>query len=240
MIELINHIRQSSKHETERIGSYVSQFITYLQPFIHHTFDYVSLMIHKHEKILLLEQIKSLVETSLQLILSTKESAGNIKNLQWHKIVDNNSDLFIKSIQKLVHTLEEQSSSVGVMNSLSENIRKLISTLDTTMITNQGQFLDYQTRMVEVLRQMAKTIQEINNSDNIRHLSNRLTCEYNELINATYGAMGTSITNELATRIRNVVKDLGLIIIELIEKLGENYSKHDLENLCQKIIEKVI
>ncbi len=49
-------------------------------------------MIHKHEKILLLEQIKSLVETSLQLILSTKESGGNIKNLQWHKVIDNNSD----------------------------------------------------------------------------------------------------------------------------------------------------
>jgi hypothetical protein len=126
------------------------------------------------------------------------------------------------------------------MNSLSDNIRKLISTLDTTMITNQGQFLDYQTRMVEVLRQMSKTIQEINHSDNIRHLLNRLTCEYNELINATYGAIGTSITNELAIRIRNVVKDFGLIIIELIEKLGGNYSKYDLENLCQKIIEKVI
>jgi talin len=192
-------------------------------------------MIHKNEKLLLLEQLKSLVETSLQLILSTKESGGNIKNLQWHKIVDNNSDLLIKLIQKLVHTLQEQSSSLSV-----ENIRKLISTLDTTKITNQGHFIEYQSRMIEILRQMTMTIQQINNSDNIRHLINKLTCEYNELINGTYGAIGTAITNDLSIRIKNVIKDLGLIIIELLEKLGENYSKYDLENLCQKFIEKVI
>jgi chemotaxis regulatin CheY-phosphate phosphatase CheZ len=126
------------------------------------------------------------------------------------------------------------------MNSLCVNIRQLISTLDTTMITNQGHFLDYQTRMVELLRQMAMIIQEINHSDNIHHLANKLTSEYKELIHATYGAIGTSITNELATRIKNVVKDLGLIIIELIAKLEENYSKSDLENFCQKVIEKVM
>jgi talin len=94
--------------------------------------------------------------------------------------------------------------------------------------------------MIEILRQMTMTIQQINNSDNIRHLINKLTCEYNELINGTYGAIGTAITNDLSIRIKNVIKDLGLIIIELLEKLGENYSKYDLENLCQKFIEKVI
>jgi hypothetical protein len=194
-------------------------------------------MVHKHEKLFLLEQIKSLVETSLQLMLSTKESGGNIKNLQWHKIVDNNSDLSIKLIQKLVHTLEDQSSSSA---GLCENIRKLILTLDTTKISNQGHFIEYQNRMIEILRQMAMIIQQINNSDNIRHLINKLISEYNELINATYGAIGTAITNDLSIRIKNVVKDLGLITIELLEKLGENYSKYDLENLCQKFIEKVI
>ena len=194
---------------------------------------------HKHEKILLLEQVKTLVETSLQLILSTKESAGNIKNIQWHKIVENNSDLFIRTVEKLVQTFEQQSSSVGVMNHLSESLRKLISTLDTTMISNQGQFMDYQVRMIEILRQIAKTVQEIHSSDSIRQLANRLTCEYNELVNATYGAIGTANTNELAGRIRNIVKELGLVIVELIEKLAENYSKHDLESSCQKVIEKV-
>lgn len=194
---------------------------------------------HKHEKVLLLEQVKSLVETSLQLILSTKESAGNMKNTQWHKIVDNNSDLFIRSLQKFVQTLEQQSSSSGVMNHLSENIRKLISTLDTTIISNQGQFTDYQTRMIEILRQIAKTTQEIHSSDSVRHLANRLTSEYNELVNATYGAIGTAANTEVAGRIRNAVKDLGVTMVELIEKLAENYSKHDLEHVCQKAIEKV-
>jgi hypothetical protein len=75
-------------------------------------------MIHKHEKVLLLEQIKSLVETSLQLILSTKESAGNIKNIQWHRVVDTNSDLLINLIHKIVQKFQEQSSSMSIMNGL--------------------------------------------------------------------------------------------------------------------------
>jgi talin len=197
-------------------------------------------MIHKHEKVLLLEQIKSLVETSLQLILSTKESAGNIKNIQWHKVVDTNSDLLIKLINKIVQKFQEQSSSMGIMNGLCDNIRKLISTLDTTMITNQGHFIDYQNRMVEILRQIARAIKERNNSIDIRHLANQLTREYNELINITYGAMGTATTNDLAARIKKTVQDLGFILIELIEQLGQNKSKYDLDHQCQKVIEKVI
>lgn len=208
-------------------------------------------MTHTREKSLILDQLKSIIETSLQLVVGTKESGGNIKNTQWHKVVEDNSESLTRSIHKLVHTLEDQSSSIGIMSGLSENIRKLISTLDTTMLTNQGHFVEYQTRMVEILRQMARTTQEIltqtNTTDNLRHLANQLTREYNELINATYGAIGTATTNELATRIKSVVADLGLSCIELIEKLGlyqqnshDLNLKHQVDSLCQKVIEKVI
>lgn len=208
-------------------------------------------MTHIREKCLILEQVRTIIETSLQLIMGTKESGGNMKNTQWHKVVDDNSELLTKSILKLVHTLEDQSSSIGIMSGLSENIRKLISTLDTTMLTNQGHFADYQTCMVEILRRMARTTQEIltqkHETDNIRHLANQLTREYNELINATYGAIGTAVTNDLATRIKSVVTDLGLSCIELIEKLGlyqqnshDSNLKHIVDNLCQRVIEKVI
>ncbi|UJR28105.1 hypothetical protein I4U23_009360 [Adineta vaga] len=248
--ELVIDIRQSSKRDAERIGSYVTQFVTYIEPFVHHTIDYVSCMIHPREKCLILEQVKSIVETSLQLLMGTKESGGNMKNSQWHKVVDDNSELLTRSIHKLVHTLEDQSSSIGIMSGLSENIRKLISTLDTTMLTNQGHFVDYQTCMVGILRQMARTTQEIltqsNHTDHIRHLANQLTREYNELINATYGAIGTATTNDLATRIKSVVADLGLTCVELIEKLGlyqqnnhDQNLKQDLEILCHKVIEKI-
>ncbi|CAF1156243.1 unnamed protein product [Adineta steineri] len=239
LIDLINNICQSSKRECERIGSYVSQYITYLQPFIHHIVDSISCMAHKHEKILLLEQIKSLIETNLQLILSTKESSGNIKNLQWHKVVDTNSDLAVKLIQKFIQIFQEQTSTNGQINNLCDNIRKLISTLDTTTIKNQGHFIDYQTRMIEILRQIIKTIKDINDSIDIRHLANQLTREYNELVNNTYGAVGTATSNDLSIRIKKVVQDLGFILIELIEKLGQNKFKHDLESLCQKVIEKI-
>ncbi|CAF0901956.1 unnamed protein product [Adineta ricciae] len=248
--ELVIDIRQSSKRDAERIGSYVTQFVTYIEPFVHHTIDYVSCMTHAREKCLILEQVKNIVETSLQLLMGTKESGGNIKNTQWHKVVDDSGDLLTRSIHILVHTLEDQSSAIGIMSGLSENIRKLVSTLDTTMLTNQGHFVDYQTGMVEILRQMARTTQEIltqkNNTDHIRLLANQLTREYNELINATYGAIGTASTNDLATRIKSVVADLGFACVELIEKLGlyqqnnhDQNLKQDLEILCQKVIEKI-
>ena len=196
-------------------------------------------MIHKHEKLQLLEQIKELVETSLQMILSTKEAGGNPKNIQWHKIIDTNSDALVKLIRKLVQTLPEQSSANGLMNGLCENIRQLISTLETTKITNQGQYIDCQARMIEVLRQLARSMKTINDSIDIRHLADQLTREYNELVHATYGAIGTANTNELSIRIKKVVQDLGFVLIELIEKLGQNKSKYEFDSVCQKVVEKV-
>ncbi|CAF3354839.1 unnamed protein product [Rotaria socialis] len=239
LTELVNSIRHAAKCEAERINSYVSKFITYLESFLHHTINYVSYMTHRQEKLPLLEQSKSLVETSLQLILSTKESGGNVKHIQWHKIVDNNSDLLVKLINNLVHTIEEQSSAIGTMNGLCENIYKLISTLDSTMTTNQGHFIDYQSRMTETLRQITKTIEQIHHSSDVVNLANQLTCQYNELIHVTYGAMGTATTNDLAVHIKNIVKDLGLVFIELIEKLGRNNSNSDLNILYRKLIEKI-
>lgn len=239
LTELMHSIAQASKREPERIGTSVSQLITYLQPFTHHTINYVSCMVHRHEKILLLEQIKALVETSLQLVLSTKEAGGNMKNNQWHQVVGNNGDLLAKLVHKLVQTLHEQSSANGLLNGLCDNIRQLISTLDTTTLSNQGHFQEYQTRMVDVLRQMARTIKEINDSIDIRHLANQLAREFNEVVNATYGAIGTAATSELAARVRKVVQDLGTALVALIERLGQNKSKAELETHCQKVIERV-
>lgn len=248
--ELIVDIRQASKRESERLGSSVSHFVTYIEPFIRHTIDYVSCMTHRREKLLILDQAKSIIETSLQFLTGAKESGGKVKNVQWHKVVDENTEILSTSIHRLVQTFEEQSSAIGIMSGLSENIRKLISTLDTTMLTNQGHFADYQTRMVEILRQMARTTQEIltqnDQMEQSRHSANQLTREYNELINATYGAIGTAMTNDLATRIKSVVADLGFSCIELIEKLGlyqqhhhDQSLKQELETLCHKVIEKV-
>jgi len=207
-------------------------------------------MTQTRDKCLILDQLKTIVETSLQFILSTKESGGNLKNSQWHKSVDDNSEQLTKSIHRLVHTLEEQSSSIGIMSGLSENIRQLISTLDTTTLVNQGHFVDYQTRMVEILKQMARTTQEIltqtNHTETSRHLANQLAREYSDLVHATYGAIGTTTTNDLATRIKSVVADLGFACIDLIEKLGlyqhnqhDQTLKYNIDNLCQKVIEKV-
>ena len=239
LIELIPNLRQVAKQQCEQISNHVSQFINHLQPCIQHTTDYISILIHKHEKILLLEQVKAIIEISLQLSLSTKECGGNVKNTQWHKILDNNCDLFIKSIEKLVQRFEEENSLQQTMKTITDNIQKLISTLDTTMISNQGQFIEYQCRMVEVLKNLSQTIQTIHQTEQIRSLGNRLSTEYNDLVNATYGAIGTSITHDLAGRIRHVVKELGVGLIEFIEKLGGNYTKQDLESLLQKILEKV-
>jgi talin len=110
---LIDQIRQTSKHECERLGSCVSQFIVYFRLCIDHTIDRVSYSTDIRERILLLEQSKSLVETSLQLLLSCKESAGNVKNLQWHRVVDNNCDLVMSNMQALLQTCKQVTSTDG-------------------------------------------------------------------------------------------------------------------------------
>lgn len=130
-------------------------------------------------------------------------------------------------------------STVNLIQNLCENLRKSISTLDTTVFSNQGYFIDYQMRMIEILKQMSITNEQINHSDNIRNVFNQLTCQYNELIKVSYGAIGTATTNDLAGYIRDMVKDLGFASIELMEKLVQNNSKNDIDISCRKLSEHV-
>ena len=200
-----------------------------------------------HETVRRLEQVKAVVETSLQLMLSAKESGGNIKNLQWHKIVDNHTDALISCTEQLVGSLKESSPSKVTVHSLAENIRQMVPSLDMTKPSHQGHFVEYQTRMLEILRVMTRLIQEIltqiNHSDAIRSLADRLTRDYSELITVTHGAMGTASSVDLAGRIKHVITELGLVLAEFIEKLADENpqtsSTFDLEKLSQKVIEKV-
>ncbi|CAF0840452.1 unnamed protein product [Didymodactylos carnosus] len=249
MSEYIEDIRRSSKRESERLGSCVTQFTTYIEPLVRNTIDYVSRITNSRQQTTILEQLKSVVETGLQLLISAKESSGNVKNVQWHKVVDENSSQMISLLKELVHTIEENSSSIGIMSGLCENIRKLIHTIDSNVITD-GLFQDYQTRMVEIVRQMARTTQDIltksSNHEDVKYLASQLTKEYNELIRATYGAIGTASTTELASRIKRVVSELGEACIELIQKIGQLQQnphdqtlKREIQDLCQKVIEKI-
>ncbi|CAF0928226.1 unnamed protein product [Rotaria sp. Silwood1] len=86
------------------------------------------------------------------------------------KVVDNNSVLLFKLINKLIHSIEEQSLLIVIKNSVCENSRISISTIDTAMISNQVHFINYQFQTIEILRQMITTVEEMKNSDNIRHL----------------------------------------------------------------------
>ncbi|CAF0836753.1 unnamed protein product, partial [Didymodactylos carnosus] len=249
MSEYIEDIRRSAKREPERLGSCVTQLTTYVEPLVRNTIDYVSRITNSRQQTTILEQLKSVVEIGLQLLLSAKESGGNVKSIQWHKVVDENSSQMISILRELVHTIEENSSSIGIMSGLCENIRKSIQTVDSNVITD-GLFQDYQTCMVEIVRQMARTTQDIltksSSNEDIKHLATQLTRKYNELIRATYGAIGTASTTELASRIKRVVIELGETCIELIQKIGQLQQnphdqtlKHEIQDLCQKVIEKI-
>ena len=208
---------------------------------------HVSYTSSAHETVRRLEQVKGVVETSLQLMLSVKESGGNIKNLPWHKIVDNHTDALISCIEQLVSSLKEFSPSKGTVPGLAENIRQMIPTLDATKSSHHGHFVEYQTRMLEILRVMTRLIQEIltqiNHSDAIRSLADRLARDFSELITVTGGAMGTASSVDLAGRIKHVITELGLVLAEFIEKLADENpqtsSTFDLEKLSQRVIEKV-
>lgn len=170
-----------------------------------------------------------------------------MKNLQWHRIVDNNSDQLVNLIHKLLHAFEGKASTSHTSSEhFEDSVRRAIADLDAKSLTPQGHFLEHQTRMTGILRQITRTIQEIsaqpNQIDQSRYLTDQLAREYQELSNASQNAIVTATNKELANRIKRSITEIGFANIEFIDQLGqfqEKKSNVDLGKLSQQVNEKV-
>lgn len=162
--EKLEPLRMSAKYEAENVGHAVNQIALYSEPLVSGAIGAASNMVHTKQQMVLLDQTKTVSESILQLVYVTKESGGNPKAVTLHNEVDETIESTKDALQELQNTLETISTSSGIVTGLIDTIsRAMVRLEDQRMSTvdTVDSYVDYQTRMVEAAKEIARLAQEM-------------------------------------------------------------------------------
>ncbi|RUS77311.1 hypothetical protein EGW08_014938, partial [Elysia chlorotica] len=95
-----------------------------------------------------------------------KEGGGNPKATHTHQAIDTAADDMKDVLQDLLGTVEDAASQGGTVNSLIDTITKSIAKVDEryvdrTSIVENLSFVDLQTNMVWLVKEIARSTQEM-------------------------------------------------------------------------------
>ncbi|PVD36353.1 hypothetical protein C0Q70_03333 [Pomacea canaliculata] len=248
----VDEIRQAAKHEPENLGHLVSTVISYFEPLAEGAIGAASKTLNSKQQMNILDLTKTVVESALQYTYAVKEGGGNPKATQAHTSIDTAANDMKDVLQDLLQSVEEAASQAGVVSNMIDSISKSIARTEEHMVTSETvSFVDHQTNMVRLAKQIARTAQDMigkstTNVGQLGVLANQLTRDYAQLASASCGAAGATTSSDIANRIRMTVQDLGKSCIELVQDAGflqanpsDTYAERDLSEHARSINEKV-
>jgi talin len=98
----------------------------------------------------------------MQMLIAAKEAGGNPKNAQAQQALEENVDGTKECLTELIQTIEEAASSAGHVSSLIDSIAKSIARAEERCPARDGaSFVDYQTDIVRLVKQIARTSQDM-------------------------------------------------------------------------------
>ncbi|KAK7491087.1 hypothetical protein BaRGS_00017651, partial [Batillaria attramentaria] len=252
ILDHIDDIRQAAKQEPENLGHLVSTVTSYFDPLSEAAIGTASRTMNSKQQMTILDLTKTVAESALQFMYAAKEGGGNPKAGQAHGSIDNAADDMKDVLQDLLQTMEEAASQAGVVSNMIDSISKAITRADErTVVSEHVSFVDHQTSMVRLAKQIARTAQDMigkstTNVGQLGVLANQLTRDYAQLANASCGAAAATNNADIANRIRMTVQDLGKSCIELVQDAGslqgnpsDTYAQRDLCDHARTINEKV-
>jgi talin len=163
LLDKLEFLGNAAKYEAENIGHAVTQVVLYCEALVYSGIGSASYMMQSKQQMMLLDQTKTVAESILQLMIVTKESGGNPKAINFHNDVDESIESTKESLQELQNTIETISSSNGIVTGLIETINRAIVNVGNEYIStieNIDPFVDYQTRMVHTVKEIARLAQE--------------------------------------------------------------------------------
>ncbi|XP_076439084.1 talin-1-like isoform X2 [Babylonia areolata] len=252
ILDRVEDIRQAAKQEPENLGHLVSTVTSYFDPLTESAIGTASKTMNSKQQMTLLDLTKTVAESALQLMYAAKEGGGNPKATQAHQSIDNAADDMKDVLQDLLQTMEEAASQQGVVSNMIDSIAKSITRTDERVtISEEVSFVDHQTNMVRLAKQIARTAQDMigkstTNVGQLGVLANQMTRDYNQLASASCGAAAATNNSDIANRIRTTVQDLGKSCIEVVQDAGrlqsdpsDSYGQRDLCDHARTIAEKV-
>ncbi|GLV39682.1 rhea [Carabus blaptoides fortunei] len=238
LLDKLEPLRHAGKHEAENIGHCIHQLMQYFEPLISGAIGAASNMINSTHQTKLLDQAKTVAECALQLVYITKECGGNPKAISIHPDIDENISMTREALQELIANVEQLSTQSGIVTGVIDTITRAITRLSDHRMSLVGlyndtdTYVDFQTRMVENAKEIAKIAQEMNSkasSDVTRlgPLSADLSHRYTQLAADSVGAAASATNGEVSLRLRDVVQALGLACVDLVKTGAQCQVKSD-------------
>ncbi|XP_064596457.1 talin-1-like [Liolophura sinensis] len=252
ILDTVDTIRRAAKCEPEKLGHVASTMGSYFEPLTTGAIGTASKTVNSKQQMSILDQTKTVAESALQLIYAAKEGGGNPKAVHTHKTIEEAADSMREVLQDLLKTLEEAASQAGLVTSMLDSITKSITRTDETiMVSESASYVDYQTNMVKIAKQIARTAQDMvgksgTNVAELGALANAMTRDYARLAADSQGATSVSNNPDVANRIRAAVQELGKSCIEVVTDAGniqadptDSYARKDLAEHARNVSEKV-
>ncbi|KAK9301347.1 hypothetical protein QLX08_006276 [Tetragonisca angustula] len=252
--EKLEPLRTAAKYEAENVGHAVNQIALYCEPLVSGAIGAASNMVHSKQQIVLLDQTKTVTESALQLVCVTKESGGNPKAVTLHTEVDEMVESMKDALHELQNTLEAISTSYGIVTGLIDTISRAMVRLEdhrTSTIDTVDSYVDYQTRMVEAAKEIARLAQEMStkSSTDVARLSPLIvdiSHKYTQLARDTSGASAAASNAEVSTRLRTSVQELGKACVDIVRAAGtcqmssgDAYAQREVAEHSKIVTEKV-
>ena len=194
ILELIDEIRAAAKTEPEKLAHLVLTLASYLEPLSNAAVGCASKTLNSKRQMSLLDQSKTVTESALQFIYAAKESAGNSKAIEAHKEIDEAADGMRDTLKDLMNTMDESASAAGVVTSMVDDLARSLAMTDECVETAEDlTFVDYQTSLVSLAKQIARHAQDIvacsgNDVGQLGNVAKRLTTDYRNPSRSKNGA----------------------------------------------------
>ncbi|XP_035784770.1 talin-2-like isoform X2 [Anopheles albimanus] len=227
LIDRLEPVKSSAKKNAESLGHAVNQIAKHIVPLTGGVIGACSQLVHSGQQTVLINQVKSVVECCSQLVQTAKSAGGNPRAAQLHPELDEAVESTREAIQELNATVERLSTENGVVTGLMEQVSRSMSRISDKRQSFLGAslndtYVDYQTRMVQSAKEIARYANEINakaaiDPSKLAQLCVEMTHHYTQLAQDAIGASALTTSPDVAIRIRNTVQDLGRSVNTLIQ-----------------------
>ncbi|KAK4020002.1 hypothetical protein OUZ56_001999 [Daphnia magna] len=254
----IDSVRTAAKGEAEKLGHAVTQISHYFEPMVVAATGSASYLLNSKQQMMMLDQSKTVTECAIQLVLVAKEAGGNPKAVQVHTDLDESAEAMKEALRDLLSTVETVATEAGVVSGLVDSITASMNQMESRAQTasagddaDGSSFVDYQTRMVQATKEIARLSQDMvakSGSDNVSQLGQlgaSITHLYTQLATDTQGAVAKTSSVEIAMRIKSTVHDLGRTCIDLVKAGGARqgapddvFTQRDLSDAARLVGEK--
>ncbi|XP_043281171.1 talin-2 isoform X2 [Venturia canescens] len=226
--EKLEPLRVAAKYEPDSIASVVNDIAHCTEPLVSGAIGAASNMVHSKQQAVLLDQTKTVTESALQLIYVTKEAGGNPEAAALHAEIDETVESTKDTIRELQNTLESISTSNGIVTGLIETISRATMRLEehrSSTVDTVDSFVEYQTRMVEAAKEIARLAQEMSTKSStdvgrLGPLAVDISHKYTQLARDTSGASAAASNADVSSRLRSGVQELGRACADIVRAAG--------------------